>query len=154
MIGVPSGRRTDRPRIDRPADQPRRTDRTRDDRTRDDRTRDDRTRDDRAGDADQMSWQAPEAPVAVARRRRSPVASPTSACLRVWSPRSLPAGITSPFPIQSATIPDALAGRDVLGRGRTGSGKTLGFGLPMITTLAGSVAPSGCARAPRPGADP
>ena len=47
------------------------------------------------------------------------------------------AGITTPFPIQAATIPDALAGRDVLGRGQTGSGKTLAFGLPMITTLTG-----------------
>src|SRR5213075_2516211 len=45
-------------------------------------------------------------------------------------------GITSPFPIQTATIPDALAGRDVLGRGQTGSGKTLAFGLPLITRLA------------------
>ncbi|HIW30055.1 MAG TPA: DEAD/DEAH box helicase [Candidatus Luteococcus avicola] len=45
-------------------------------------------------------------------------------------------GITSPFPIQAATIPDAIAGRDVLGRGQTGSGKTLGFGLPMLTRIA------------------
>jgi superfamily II DNA/RNA helicase len=45
-------------------------------------------------------------------------------------------GITTPFPIQAATIPDALAGRDVLGRGQTGSGKTLAFGLPMLTRLA------------------
>jgi superfamily II DNA/RNA helicase len=45
-------------------------------------------------------------------------------------------GITEPFPIQSATIPDALTGRDVLGRGQTGSGKTLAFGLPMIARLA------------------
>ena len=44
--------------------------------------------------------------------------------------------ITTPFPIQSATIPDALAGRDVLGRGRTGSGKTLAFALPLLTRLA------------------
>lgn len=44
-------------------------------------------------------------------------------------------GITHPFPIQAATIPDALAGRDVLGRGRTGSGKTLGFGLPLVSRL-------------------
>ena len=44
-------------------------------------------------------------------------------------------GITEPFAIQTATIPDALAGRDVLGRGRTGSGKTLAFGLPMLTRL-------------------
>ncbi|MFI5696531.1 DEAD/DEAH box helicase [Kribbella sp. NPDC051586] len=46
-------------------------------------------------------------------------------------------GITAPFPIQTATIPDALAGRDVLGRGQTGSGKTLGFGLPTLMRLAG-----------------
>ena len=45
-------------------------------------------------------------------------------------------GITEPFPIQAATIPDALAGRDVLGRGRTGSGKTLAFGLPTLARLA------------------
>ena len=45
-------------------------------------------------------------------------------------------GITKPFPIQAATIPDAMAGKDVLGRGRTGSGKTLGFGLPMLARLA------------------
>ncbi|MGW7084772.1 DEAD/DEAH box helicase [Streptomyces sp. NPDC054871] len=45
-------------------------------------------------------------------------------------------GVTSPFPIQAATIPDALAGKDILGRGRTGSGKTLSFGLPMLATLA------------------
>jgi superfamily II DNA/RNA helicase len=47
-------------------------------------------------------------------------------------------GIAEPFPIQAATIPDALAGKDVLGRGRTGSGKTLAFGLPMISRLARS----------------
>ena len=45
-------------------------------------------------------------------------------------------GITTPFAIQSATIPDALAGRDVLGRGQTGSGKTFAFGLPTLTRLA------------------
>ncbi|WP_245643397.1 DEAD/DEAH box helicase [Sanguibacter suarezii] len=45
-------------------------------------------------------------------------------------------GITSPFPIQAATLPDTLAGRDVLGRGRTGSGKTLAFTLPLVTRLA------------------
>ncbi len=49
-------------------------------------------------------------------------------------------GIHHPFPIQQATIPDALAGRDVLGRGRTGSGKTLGFGLPMLARLSGDTA--------------
>ncbi|TLQ45035.1 DEAD/DEAH box helicase [Streptomyces marianii] len=46
-------------------------------------------------------------------------------------------GVTVPFPIQAATIPDALAGKDILGRGRTGSGKTLSFGLPLLATLAG-----------------
>ncbi|MFF7440130.1 DEAD/DEAH box helicase, partial [Streptomyces sp. NPDC008122] len=45
-------------------------------------------------------------------------------------------GVTTPFPIQAATIPDALAGKDILGRGRTGSGKTLSFGLPLLATLA------------------
>jgi superfamily II DNA/RNA helicase len=44
--------------------------------------------------------------------------------------------ITTPFEIQRATVPDALAGRDVLGRGQTGSGKTLAFGLPVIARLA------------------
>ncbi|MCS0601554.1 DEAD/DEAH box helicase [Streptomyces sp. LP11] len=46
-------------------------------------------------------------------------------------------GVTTPFPIQAATIPDALAGKDILGRGRTGSGKTLSFGLPALTQLSG-----------------
>jgi superfamily II DNA/RNA helicase len=46
------------------------------------------------------------------------------------------AGITTPFPIQAATLPDALAGRDILGRGQTGSGKTLGFCIPLAAGLA------------------
>jgi superfamily II DNA/RNA helicase len=46
-------------------------------------------------------------------------------------------GIINPFPVQAATLPDALAGRDILGRAQTGSGKTLGFSLPMVTRLAG-----------------
>jgi superfamily II DNA/RNA helicase len=45
-------------------------------------------------------------------------------------------GITTPTPIQAATLPDSLAGRDVLGRGRTGSGKTYAFLLPVVTRLA------------------
>jgi superfamily II DNA/RNA helicase len=45
-------------------------------------------------------------------------------------------GITAPFPIQAATLPDALAGRDILGRGQTGSGKTLGFCIPLAAGLA------------------
>ncbi|MFI8169634.1 DEAD/DEAH box helicase [Streptomyces sp. NPDC085931] len=46
-------------------------------------------------------------------------------------------GVTVPFPIQAAALPDALAGRDVLGRGRTGSGKTLAFGLGLLARTAG-----------------
>jgi superfamily II DNA/RNA helicase len=50
------------------------------------------------------------------------------------------AGIETPFPVQAATIPDAISGRDVLGRAATGAGKTLAFGLPMICRLAGEKA--------------
>jgi superfamily II DNA/RNA helicase len=46
-------------------------------------------------------------------------------------------GIDTPTPIQAATLPDALAGRDVLGRGRTGSGKTFAFLLPLVARLSG-----------------
>ncbi|AUY52254.1 DEAD/DEAH box helicase [Streptomyces sp. CB01881] len=46
-------------------------------------------------------------------------------------------GVTEPFPIQAATLPDSIAGRDVLGRGRTGSGKTLAFGLSLLARTAG-----------------
>ncbi|MCC2336692.1 DEAD/DEAH box helicase [Cellulomonas wangsupingiae] len=46
--------------------------------------------------------------------------------------------ITTPFPIQTATLPDTLRGADVLGRGRTGSGKTLAFALPVVARLAAS----------------
>ena len=44
-------------------------------------------------------------------------------------------GITVPFPVQVATLPDGLAGRDILGRAQTGSGKTLGFSLPLVTLV-------------------
>ncbi len=47
-------------------------------------------------------------------------------------------GITDPTPIQTATLPDSLAGRDVLGRGRTGSGKTYAFLLPLVARLVAS----------------
>ncbi|MUL67219.1 DEAD/DEAH box helicase [Mycobacterium sp. CBMA 234] len=47
-------------------------------------------------------------------------------------------GIAAPFPIQVSTLPDTLAGRDVLGRGRTGSGKTLAFSIPLVARLAGA----------------
>jgi superfamily II DNA/RNA helicase len=66
------------------------------------------------------------------------VSNPTFASLGV--PPSLVAvlantGITVPFPIQAATLPDAMAGRDILGRAQTGSGKTLGFSLPLVARL-------------------
>ena len=48
-------------------------------------------------------------------------------------------GKDSPFPIQVDTLPDTLAGRDVLGRGKTGSGKTLAFSIPMVVRLAQTV---------------
>ncbi|MEV1067751.1 DEAD/DEAH box helicase [Streptomyces sp. NPDC050263] len=51
-------------------------------------------------------------------------------------------GVTEPFPIQAATLPNSLAGRDVLGRGRTGSGKTLAFGLALLVRTAGQRAES------------
>jgi superfamily II DNA/RNA helicase len=47
-------------------------------------------------------------------------------------------GLTSPFPIQTATLPDALAGRDICGRAPTGSGKTLAFGLAVVSRTSGS----------------
>lgn len=52
-------------------------------------------------------------------------------------------GKTAPFPIQKATLPEAIAGRDILGRGQTGSGKTLAFGLAMMTRLANQKAAPG-----------
>src|SRR5690349_15257903 len=48
-------------------------------------------------------------------------------------------GKTTPFPIQVDTLPDTLAGRDVLGRGKTGSGKTLAFSIPMAARLGGAL---------------
>ncbi|WP_433220746.1 DEAD/DEAH box helicase [Dactylosporangium sp. CS-047395] len=58
-------------------------------------------------------------------------------------------GVDSPFPIQAATLPDALAGRDVLGRGRTGSGKTYAFVLAVLTRLAATAKPKRAAGRPR-----
>ncbi|MGA2828429.1 MAG: DEAD/DEAH box helicase [Streptosporangiaceae bacterium] len=81
------------------------------------------------------------------RRRGLPVAAvPTAAVPAVtFASAGVPAplvaalaetGITTPFPIQAATLPDALAGLDILGRGQTGSGKTLGFSIPLAARLA------------------
>jgi superfamily II DNA/RNA helicase len=72
---------------------------------------------------------------------RRPTTTPTFAGLGVPAPliRVLEArGITEPFPIQAATLPDALSGRDLLGRGRTGSGKTYAFVLPTLIRLSAS----------------
>ncbi len=82
--------------------------------------------------------------------------APTFASLGVPSTLVAPLsgrGIAEPFPIQQATLPDTLAGRDVLGRGRTGSGKTLAFALPLVARLARMVpSASGIAARTRPGA--
>ncbi|TWG26650.1 DEAD/DEAH box helicase [Actinoplanes teichomyceticus] len=101
---------------------------------------------------DNSSTEAPvtEAPVAVAAAGETPVtAEPVTAetaePVRSFADLGLPSeivrvlnreGITTPFEIQAATVPDALAGRDVLGRGQTGSGKTLAFGLPVLARTA------------------
>jgi superfamily II DNA/RNA helicase len=62
------------------------------------------------------------------------------------------AGITMPFPIQARTLPDTLAGRDVLGRGKTGSGKTFAFSIPLVSRLSAAKrhtsGPSGLVLAP------
>jgi superfamily II DNA/RNA helicase len=73
---------------------------------------------------------------------RSDSTTPSFAALGV--PEALVAvlagrGISEPFPIQTATLPDSLAGRDILGRGKTGSGKTIAFALPIVTRLTATV---------------
>ena len=91
----------------------------------------------RAGAVEDVLWAAPEAGM------------PSFAELGLPGPvvRALEAnGFTEPFPIQAATLPDALAGRDLLGRGQTGSGKTLAFGLALLSRLAGG---RSSARTPR-----
>jgi superfamily II DNA/RNA helicase len=70
-----------------------------------------------------------------------PPTAPGSSFAELGVPTTLTAvltarGITSPRPIQARTLPDALAGRDVLGRAETGSGKTLAFGLPLLVRTA------------------
>jgi superfamily II DNA/RNA helicase len=85
-----------------------------------------------------------------ARRPRTTSQTAPTTTPRTFAELSVPAalvavlaagGVTEPFPIQAATLPDALAGRDVLGRGRTGSGKTYAFVLAVLTRLAASPAP-------------
>jgi superfamily II DNA/RNA helicase len=58
-------------------------------------------------------------------------------------------GKTEAFPIQRDTLPDSLAGHDVLGRGRTGSGKTIAFALPLVARLSGAFASGRTAGRPR-----
>src|SRR5215831_12327930 len=92
-----------------------------------------------------MTVQPIERSAALRRERRRPrpmgaAHSPTFASLGVPVPLTAAlaaAGIDAPFPIQAAVVPDALAGADILGRGRTGSGKTLGFCIPLVARLAG-----------------
>ena len=106
------------------------------------------------GDAPTASTSAaaPTAPAAVTApvvpvQRATPAAAAPAAEGASFADLGVPAalvasmaerGLTSPFPIQTATLPDTLAGRDVLGRGRTGSGKTLAFALPLVARLAAS----------------
>jgi superfamily II DNA/RNA helicase len=75
------------------------------------------------------------------RRGGSRVAAPATTFAAAGVPAPLVAalaetGITTPFPIQALTLPDALAGLDILGRGQTGSGKTLSFSIPLAARLA------------------
>ncbi|WP_407943817.1 DEAD/DEAH box helicase [Marisediminicola senii] len=74
---------------------------------------------------------------------RHPLSETTFAALGVPAPlvaALTKSGIDSPFPIQQDTLPDTLAGRDVLGRGKTGSGKTLAFSIPIVARLGGKLA--------------
>ena len=92
------------------------------------------------------SGSTPTAPAARQPRPEPAVASPVLDPNATFAELGVPTplitalarqGIDAPFPIQVATLPDTLAGRDVLGRGRTGSGKTLAFSLPLVTRLTG-----------------
>ncbi|MFI6447055.1 DEAD/DEAH box helicase [Kitasatospora sp. NPDC050543] len=85
---------------------------------------------------------AVEAPADFAVVEGTPARPPAATFAELDMPKGLLSaltreGVTEPFPIQSATLPDSIAGRDVLGRGRTGSGKTLAFGLSLLTRTAG-----------------
>src|SRR5450830_275844 len=60
-------------------------------------------------------------------------------------------GITRPFPIQAMTLPVALGGHDIIGQAKTGTGKTLGFGIPALQRVVGRD-DSGFDKLPAPGA--
>ncbi|MFB8027344.1 MULTISPECIES: DEAD/DEAH box helicase [unclassified Streptomyces] len=92
--------------------------------------------------AEAVVAEAPEAAGTPAEETSTEAAEPTITFADLGLPEGIVRklaqnGVTAPFPIQAATIPDALAGKDILGRGRTGSGKTLSFGLPTLAALAG-----------------
>ena len=123
----------------------------------------------RRGRAKPMSPARGAAPSRTAQHGRVPAASPAGgmsavATLNVtFAELGVPAplvavladaGITVPFPIQAAALPDALAGMDVLGRGRTGSGKTLGFAIPLAARLADGSYQRRPPPRPGPGAHP
>lgn len=148
-------RRSERPRYDRD-DRPRyvREERPRDDRSRDARPRRDFDRQDRDferedGPLDTMEWQeAEDVQVDVS------TVTGANGFAQLGVPAELVAvleqkEITDPFPIQKASIPDALAGHDVLGRGRTGSGKTLGFTLPLLARIHETAKADGTTRRPQ-----
>ena len=138
--------RTDRPRTDRPqGDRPFRGDR--DDRPRTARSRDDRDERPRGRDRDDRDQRSggftPPEDVVLDRLDAAVVAPEDmdgisfgdlglgdNICRQLAQ-----LGAASPFPIQAATIPIILTGRDVLGRGRTGSGKTIAFGAPLVERL-------------------
>ena len=86
----------------------------------------------------ETATQEPDDLVIALRSTREPSMPPTFAALGV--PAHLCArldelGITEPFPVQAATVPDGLAGRDVCGKAPTGSGKTIAFGLPLLARI-------------------
>ena len=149
------GARSDRPRFDRDDRAPRSRDRfegrrdggrpDRADRVERDRTRDRSFEDARSGNASKKAFVED-----VVLERLQGLSDDEAIIEETFEamnlhPKILTAlagmGAVSPFPIQAATIPAAIQGRDVLGRGKTGSGKTVAFSVPIVTKLlaAGSV---------------
>ena len=144
--------RTDRPRLDRD-ERPRRDDRASGDRRfeRTERPRFDR--DERAARADRPSrsdWNRTAAPAreqvedVVHERLEAQAVQAVEVADVTFGDLGLGSNIVetlknmgaeTPFPIQAATIPSILEGRDVLGRGRTGSGKTIAFGAPLVERI-------------------
>ena len=89
---------------------------------------------------------APVRPAAPVRRIEPIAVGPDNGFVAIGVPASLAGvlaatGVTEPFSIQEVTLPDSLAGRDVLGQGRTGSGKTIAFALPLVARLVANKIP-------------